>query len=150
MSKAKVIFLEIQVMLLSVDHPQRCYCDALVTLDQISSKVQIKQGELKDEDLQVLRRSIDNLRYLWSNAGLSFTPNIHGMLGDVADQVESLGGIGDMLENDLEHLHQVSKRILDRTSKIKDVTKQAFAHSKIEAKHRPLNFLPKGYLRSQE
>jgi len=96
---------------------------------------------------------------LWSNAGLSFTPNIHGMLGDVADQVESLGGIGDMLENDLEHLHQVSKRILDRTSKIKDVTKQSFAHSKIEAKKnnketvaktRTLQLFPKGYLRSQE
>ena len=57
------------------------------------------------------------------------------MLGHVADQVERLGGIGDMLEDDLEHLHQVSKRIMDRTSKIKDVTKQAFAHSNIEAKH---------------
>ena len=69
MSKAKAIFTEIQVMLLSVDYPLRCsddtiinrcnlYCDALVTLDHISSKVRIKQGALKDEDLQVLKRSI--------------------------------------------------------------------------------------------
>jgi len=56
MLKAKVIFKEIQVMLLSVDHPQRCYCDALVTLDQISSKVQIKQGELKDEQAEKKNR----------------------------------------------------------------------------------------------
>ena len=39
-----------------------------------------------------------------------------------------------MLEDDLEHLHQVSKRITDRTSKIKNLTKQAHSHSKIEAK----------------
>lgn len=146
MSKAQEIFPEIEVMLLSAEHPLRCsddiiiqrcnlYRDALITLDIISSKVRIKQGALKDEDLHILRRSIDSLNYLWSSAGLSFTPKIHGMLAHVVDQVESLNGIGDMLEDDLEHLHQVSKRIMDRTSKIKDVTKQAFAHSKIEAKH---------------
>jgi len=63
--------------------------------------------------MQVPQRSIDNLKYFWSSAGLSFTPKIHGMLGHIADQVESLGGIGDMLKDDLEHLHQVSKRIMD-------------------------------------
>jgi hypothetical protein len=56
------------------------------------------------------------------------------MLTHAADQVEHLEGIGDMLEDDLEHLHQVSKRITDRTSKIKTITKQAHSHSKIEAK----------------
>jgi hypothetical protein len=55
------------------------------------------------------------------------------MLAHAADQVEHLGGIGDMLEDDLEHLHQVSKKITDRTSKIKDITKQALSHSKIKA-----------------
>ena len=55
MSKAKDICSEIQAMLLSVDHPQRCsdeniidrcsiYCKILVTLDLISSKIRIKQG----------------------------------------------------------------------------------------------------------
>jgi hypothetical protein len=82
----------------------------------------------------VLRRSIEKLNYLWSHAGLSFTPKIHGMLGHAADQVELLGGIGDMLEDDLEHLHQVSKKITDRTNKIKNITQQALSHSKIEAK----------------
>jgi hypothetical protein len=48
--------------------------------------------------MRVLQRSIDNLNYLWSSAGLSFTPKIHGMLGDVADQIESLGSTG------VEHL----------------------------------------------
>jgi hypothetical protein len=39
------------------------------------------------------------LNYLWSLAGLSFTPKIHGILAHAADQVEFLGGIGDMLED---------------------------------------------------
>ncbi len=55
MSKAKDVCSEMQAMLLSVDHPQRCsdeniidrcsiYCKILVTLDLISSKIRIKQG----------------------------------------------------------------------------------------------------------
>jgi hypothetical protein len=63
--------------------------------------------------MRILQRSIDNLKYLWSHAGLSFTPKINGMLAHAADQVEHLGGIGDILEDDLEHLHQVSKKTTD-------------------------------------
>ncbi len=109
---------EIQALFLSIDHPQRCtsdniiqrytiYCDALVTLDLILSKIRIRQGNLKDADVKQLRQSIKNLNYLWSFAGLSYTPKIHGILAHAADQVEFLGGIGDMLEDDLEHLHQI-------------------------------------------
>jgi hypothetical protein len=39
-----------------------------------------------------------------------------------------------MREEDLEHLHQVSKRITDQTSKFANITKQTLSHSKIEAK----------------
>jgi hypothetical protein len=56
------------------------------------------------------------------------------MLAHAADQVEHHGGIGDMLEDDLEHLHQVSKKIIDQTNKIKNITKQALSHSKIKEK----------------
>ena len=45
-----------------------------------------------------------------------------------------LGGFGDLLEDDLEHLHQMSKAISDRTSRIKNKQQQAFSHSIIEAK----------------
>jgi len=61
-------------------------------------------------------------------------PKIHGVLAHAADQVELLGGIGDMLEDDLEHLHQMSQKISYRTSRIKNVAQQATSHSKIEAK----------------
>ena len=131
--------------MLSIDHPQRCsshtirqrckvYCDTLITLDLISSKIRIKQGHLKDGDLSDLRRAIANLSYLWEQAGLSFTPKVHGVLAHAVDQVERFGGIGDMLEDDLEHLHQQSKKISDRTSRIKNKVQQAISHSKMEAK----------------
>ena len=121
MYKSVPIFEEIEQLLLSIDHPQRCsshtilqrckvYSDTLVTLDLISSKIRIKQGQLKDINLSELRRAIANLSYLWEQADLSFTPKIHGVLAHAADQVELFRGIGDMLEDDLEHLHQQSKK----------------------------------------
>jgi hypothetical protein len=89
------------------------YCDCLVTLDLISSKIRIKHENFTDEDVRVLQRALKNLNYLWTQVGLSFTPKIYGVLAHAADQVELLGGIGDMLKDDLEHLHQVSKKITD-------------------------------------
>jgi hypothetical protein len=46
------------------------------------------------------------------------------MLAHAADQMECLGGIGDMIKDDLEHLHQG----------MKTTTQQALSHSKIESK----------------
>jgi hypothetical protein len=48
--------------------------------------------------------------------------------------VERLKGIGDLLEDDLEQLHQVSKKITDQTSRIKNKHQQARSHSQMEAK----------------
>jgi hypothetical protein len=42
-------------------------------------------------------------------------------------------GIGDMLEDDVVHIHQIAARIEARTSWMKDKSRQAFVHSKIEA-----------------
>jgi len=38
-----------------------------------------------------------------------------------------------MLEDDVEHIHQIAAKIEVRTSRMKDKTRQAFVHSKIEA-----------------
>ena len=50
---------------------------------------------------------------------VEFTPKIHGILSHAVEQVERLQGIGDLLEDDLEHLHQMSKKIADQTNRIK-------------------------------
>jgi hypothetical protein len=47
--------------------------------------------------------------------------------------MRELQGIGDMLEDDVEHIHQIAARIESRTSRMKNKTQQAFVHSKIEA-----------------
>jgi hypothetical protein len=56
------------------------------------------------------------------------------MLAHAANQVELLRGIGDVLEDDIEHLHQISKKISDRTSSIKNKHQQALSHSQMESK----------------
>ena len=145
MLKAKSLFCDIKRLLLSISHPDRCsdeiiiqrcdiFQDILVTLDLICSKIRIKRGELKENDIAELRRAQQSLDYLWSAAGLSFTPKIHGLLAHAVEQVERLKGIGDLLEDDLEHLHQMSKKITDRTSRIKNKNQQARSHSQMEAK----------------
>ena len=96
--------------------------------------MRLKRGQPQPSDFQILRRALNNLDYLWTQAGLSYTPKIHGILGHAYTQMEQLGGFGDLLEDDLEHLHQTSKRITDRTSRIKSKMQQALSHSKIEAK----------------
>ncbi len=44
-------------------------------------------------------------------------------------------GIRDVLEDDLEHLHQTSTKITSCVSRMKKNDQQAFVHSKIQAKH---------------
>lgn len=44
-----------------------------------------------------------------------------------------LEGFGDTLEDDVEHMHQISARIEARVSRMKDKDRQAFVHSKMEA-----------------
>ena len=94
----------------------------------------MKHGEPTAEDFAILERSLVNLDYLWTQAGMNYTPKIHGVLSHAAEQMKRLGGMGDLLEDDLEHLHQTSKKISDRTSKIKNKIQQAESHSKMEAK----------------
>jgi hypothetical protein len=94
----------------------------------------MKHGAPKESDYEILERSLMNLDFLWRQAGISFTPKIHGILCHAFQLIKWLGGFGDLLEDDLEHLHQMSKAISDRTSRIKNKQQQAFSHSKIEAK----------------
>jgi hypothetical protein len=54
---------------------------------------------------------VKKLQKLWDNARMNFTPNIHGGLAHTIEQVRRFEGIGDILEDDLEHLHQTAARI---------------------------------------
>ena len=145
MKQASNLYNDIQRYLLTISHPDRCTDDIIIstcklhrdiaqTSDTVTSKMRLKRGQPQPSDFQILQRALNNLDYLWTQAGLSYTPKIHGILGHAYTQMEQLGGFGDLLEDDLEHLHQTSKRITDRTSRIKSKMQQALSHSKIEAK----------------
>jgi hypothetical protein len=48
----------------------------------------MKNGEPTQEDFEILKRSLLNLDYLWTQAGMSYTPKIHGILSHAAEQVQ--------------------------------------------------------------
>jgi hypothetical protein len=140
---AKQLFPIFQAYLVAVDHPDRCsddviiktcnvHCDICVTLDIIASKIRLKHQEPEEHDYDMLTKALSNLDYLWKVAGMSYTPNIHSVLVHALEQMRKSKGIGDMLEDDVEHIHQIAARIEARTSQMKNETQQAFVHSKIE------------------
>jgi hypothetical protein len=49
------------------------------------------------------------------------------------DLMKRCQGIGDMLEDDVEHIHQMAVRIEMHTSRMPNKAQQPFIHSKIEA-----------------
>jgi hypothetical protein len=79
-----------------------------------------------------LTKALSNLEYLWKIAGMSHTPKIHGILVHALEQMKRLKGIGDLLEDDIEHMHQISARIESRTIRMKNKSQQAFVYSQIE------------------
>jgi len=46
--------------------------------------------------------------------------------------MKRLKRIGDLLEDDIEHMHQISARIESRTNRMKNKSQQAFVYSQIE------------------
>jgi hypothetical protein len=108
------------------------HCNICITLDLISLKIRLKNQVSEQHDYLTLEAVLNNLDYLWKIAGLSYTPKVHSGLAHAMDQMK-LEGIGDMLEDDVEHTHQITARIESRTSQMKNKTQQAFVHSKIEA-----------------
>ncbi len=66
-------------------------------------------------------------------ANLSFTPKMHCLLVHAIHQMHFFKGIGDTLEDDVEHMHQILARIETCVSRMKDKDKQALVHSKTEA-----------------
>lgn len=141
---SKPIFAAFQNYLVTVEHPDRCsadeiarhcsvFSDICTTIDTISSKIRMRYLEPEDKDYGILQKALQNLDFLWKSAGLSYTPKLHGVLVHALEQMKRCEGIGDILEDDVEHIHQIAAKIETRTSRMKDKSKQAFVHSKIEA-----------------
>jgi hypothetical protein len=72
---------------------------------------------------------MDNLCYLWSKANLNNTPKIHSYLKHAINQMKRFNGTGDMLEDDVEHIHQKAAKIESRIGWMKKKEHQAYARS---------------------
>jgi hypothetical protein len=81
----KLFFECFKTCLLSISHPERCsdeviiqacdlYRDLCVTLDSLTSKLRMKQGEPQQNDFELAEKYLVILHYLGTQAQLSFTP----------------------------------------------------------------------------
>jgi hypothetical protein len=64
---------------------------------------------------------------------LAKPPKLHSLLDHALKKAREIGGFGDMLEDNVEMMHQIAGRFESRASKIKRHEKQAFSHTKTEA-----------------
>jgi hypothetical protein len=144
MANAKIIFEDIQAYLLLYDNDEKCsndyifhFCDSysstFATLDAIATKLRIKSWNATAEDHEVLLRSVSLLKTLWDSADLSCTPKVHSLLQHAIKQMQAFSGIGDLLEDDVEKIHQISGNFESRVSRLKSGTNKAFAQAKMEA-----------------
>ena len=119
MLQSKVIFREVENYLLNFEHAERCsdseiiaasqmHGDICATIDQLSSKFRMNYGESKEEDYYTAEMALKNLDYLWSTATLGLTPKLHSLINHAVKQMRKLGGFGDMLEDDVEMIHQIA------------------------------------------
>jgi len=141
---AKPIFECVKNCLLSISHPERCsdeviiqachlHCDICVTLDALTSKLRMNHGKPQESDFELAEKYLENFHYLWKQANLSFTPKIHSLLNHAVEQMRKYNGIGDTLEDDVEHIHQRAAKIESRVTRMKNKGQQAHVHSKMEA-----------------
>ena len=80
-----------------------------------------------------LERSLSNLQQLWNAAGLSYTPKFHALLSHAPQQMRKFKGFGDLLEDDVEKIHQIAGNYEARSSRLKSASGRAVAQAKMEA-----------------
>jgi hypothetical protein len=85
-----------------------------------SFKVEVEKGEPGEEDYQVLEKCLEKLHELWGLAQLNFTPKMHSLVKHGPEHMHHFESIGDMLEDDIEHMHQMSARVEARISRMKN------------------------------
>ncbi len=82
-----------------------------MTLDFAASKLRLKNGAPGEEDYPDLEKILEKLHELWGLAQLNFAPKMHSLLNNGPERMCHFEGIGDTLEDDIEHMHQMSARI---------------------------------------
>ena len=138
------IFTEIENYLLTYLHDDRCsddyikqvcstYSSILSTLDVVTKNLRIISGKANENNYKALETAFIALRNSWEAANLSHTPKLHSLITHALPQMRMFGGIGDILEDDVEKMHQIAGRSESRVARLKSATNRALAEAKIEA-----------------
>ena len=80
-----------------------------------------------------LETALTALQELWKAANLNHTPKLHSLLMHALPQMRMFGGIGDILEDDVEKMHQIAGQSESRVARLKSASSRALAEAKIEA-----------------
>jgi hypothetical protein len=93
-----LLFDKFEAVLLATTSLNRCsddvitntcalFRDICITLDSLSSKLRLKNGEPQEDNYVMTEKALKNLEYLWKIANLSFTPKIHCLLVHATNQM---------------------------------------------------------------
>ena len=138
MNKALNVFTEIEAYLASLHHPRRCsndeihstcktYQDLLVLLNGLFLMLHLPNGNPTADDYNNANFFIQQSSKLWDILSLLITPKFHSLLDHALKQMQDLNGFGDMLEDDVECLHQLTARGLWRWNHLNNYGKVAFS-----------------------
>jgi hypothetical protein len=94
-----LLFDKFEAVLLATTSLNRCsddvitntcalFRDICITLDSLSSKLRLKNGEPQEDNYVMTEKALKNLEYLWKIANLSFTPKIHCLLVHATNQMQ--------------------------------------------------------------
>jgi hypothetical protein len=108
------------------------YSHIFSSLDAITSLLRISSGEVTSDHIKLFKESLIALRVGWEAAHLIHTPKLHSLLMQAVPQVNFFGGIGDILEDDIEKMHQIATWTESRVSRLKTANGRALAEVKIE------------------
>jgi ferritin-like protein len=95
--------------------------------------LRMKNGEMKECYHAAGELHLKNLYNLWNTGDLNFMPKAHSLLAHALEQAKAFQGVGDTLEDDIEHMHQISARIESYIGQMKNKEQQAYVHSSMEA-----------------
>jgi hypothetical protein len=142
MAEADRIFAEIQAFFLSYvdrtasDEDVKEFCSSyrrlLNLLDGVFSKLRTPHGKVQDSDYVFLENSLAEVDKLWKVLNLPQTPKYHALMSHALIQFKTIGGFGDMLEDELEKSHQEALRFRSRVSRLRSMAARANAFSASE------------------
>ena len=111
----------------------KTYKDLLVMLDGIFFILHLLNGKPTADDYNKAEFFIQQFSELWDILLWLITPKFHSLLDHALKQMQDLNGFGDMLEDDVEHLHQLAARGLWRWNCLNNYGKVALSMSHMES-----------------